>query len=147
MKELNNMDEQKKLSPESSAEQSIPSNSTETRQMNSKKPLSLTIGIILALLILIGGYLLFSQYTTKNKIASIKSFEDCKKAGYPILEMYLPSCKTPDGRSFTDTSQITPSTITKSSPKPTKTKTPNFVRKTHPRHQGQRQEKRSQSVQ
>lgn len=30
----------------------------------------------------------------------INSFEDCQKAGYPVLKIYPGKCSTPDGRSF-----------------------------------------------
>jgi hypothetical protein len=34
-------------------------------------------------------------------VSSVNSFEDCVKAGYPIMESYPPQCRTPDGRTFT----------------------------------------------
>ncbi|HWR73519.1 MAG TPA: HEAT repeat domain-containing protein [Nitrospirota bacterium] len=43
----------------------------------------------------------------------INGFEDCAKAGYPILESYPRRCKTPDGRMFTET---TPRQNTKTRP-------------------------------
>lgn len=36
-----------------------------------------------------------------NATTNITSFEDCQKAGYPILESYPEQCKTPDGQTFT----------------------------------------------
>jgi hypothetical protein len=36
----------------------------------------------------------------------ITSFEDCVKAGYPVMESYPRQCRTPDGRNFTE--QIKP---------------------------------------
>lgn len=73
---------------------------------NSKRYFFLMGGIILALLVLVGGYILFNQNRTNSKIANIKSFVDCKKAGYPVLESYPVTCKTPDGKTFTDTAPI-----------------------------------------
>lgn len=32
----------------------------------------------------------------------IKSFEDCEKAGYPIMESYPRRCAVPDGRTYTE---------------------------------------------
>lgn len=36
---------------------------------------------------------------------SINSFEECKKAGYPIQESYPEACLTDDGKRFTNPSQ------------------------------------------
>lgn len=40
---------------------------------------------------------------SKNELPQpvITNFEECAKAGYPILETYPEQCRTPDGRSFT----------------------------------------------
>lgn len=32
--------------------------------------------------------------------SGIRSFEDCEKAGYPVMESYPRQCRTPDGRTF-----------------------------------------------
>jgi len=37
-----------------------------------------------------------------QKETSINSFEECVKAGYPVMESYPRQCRTPDGRSFTE---------------------------------------------
>jgi hypothetical protein len=37
-----------------------------------------------------------------NPTASINSFEDCKNAGYPIMETYPQQCRTPDGKNFVE---------------------------------------------
>lgn len=44
------------------------------------------------------GYLAFTG--TKASPVAINSFEDCVKAGLPILETYPEQCKTPDGQTF-----------------------------------------------
>ena len=38
----------------------------------------------------------------KNINSNINSFEECAKAGYPIMQTYPAQCKSPDGRSFTE---------------------------------------------
>lgn len=38
----------------------------------------------------------FSRIKTEN----ISSFEECKAAGYPIMESYPEQCATPDGKHF-----------------------------------------------
>lgn len=113
------MDDQKVSSdPQDLSVESAQPTPSSVQQPNSKKPLIIAIGIILAVLVLIGGYLLYNQNRTKTKIASINNFEDCKKAGYPMSEMYL-TCKTPDGRTFTDITLLTLPFVNQSSPKPT----------------------------
>jgi hypothetical protein len=65
--------------------------------------------VILVLVGAIGWYVMArrnkpaTNQTTPQ--ASINSFEDCKKAGYPIQESYPETCKTPDGKSFTNPAQ------------------------------------------
>lgn len=55
--------------------------------------------IVVCILLVIFGLFLFSMFHS-NKILAIKSFEECKTAGYPILEIYPEQCKTPDNRTF-----------------------------------------------
>lgn len=61
------------------------------------------IGII-ALLLFAGVYLII-DFQERAKIESISSFEECRDAGYPIMESYPEQCATPDGRVFVNTSQ------------------------------------------
>ncbi|GAI55743.1 unnamed protein product, partial [marine sediment metagenome] len=35
-------------------------------------------------------------------VPEVYSFNDCIKAGYPVMESYPRQCKTPDGRTFTE---------------------------------------------
>lgn len=44
-------------------------------------------------------------YFWRGQKAPISGFDDCVKAGYPVLETYPEQCKTPDGRSFTNSNQ------------------------------------------
>ena len=57
--------------------------------------------IVVAILIL-GGLALYYQLN-KQAVAKISSFEDCKNAGYAVMESYPEQCKTPDGRNFINT--------------------------------------------
>jgi len=50
--------------------------------------------ILIAILIFLSGCLM------QQKPSDIKSFDDCVKAGYPVLESFPRQCKTPDGVSF-----------------------------------------------
>ena len=36
----------------------------------------------------------------------VKDFEDCRAAGYQVLETYPRQCKTPDGRTFTSETDL-----------------------------------------
>ena len=56
-------------------------------------------GAIVIGLIVVGFLLRASE--KKQKIESIKSFEECVQAGYGTMESDPPQCKTPDGRFFT----------------------------------------------
>ena len=38
----------------------------------------------------------------ENKVKNINSFEECAKAGYPVMQTYPRQCKLPDGRNFTE---------------------------------------------
>lgn len=38
----------------------------------------------------------------QENIRKVNSFEECQKAGFPILESYPRKCQTPDGRTFTE---------------------------------------------
>lgn len=61
----------------------------------------LYILISLAILTTALGAYLVQQSTPKPKI-TINSFDDCIKAGYPVMESYPRQCRTPDGKSFTE---------------------------------------------
>lgn len=55
-------------------------------------------GIILIVLAL--GVLLYMKGGT---VQTITSFEECKAAGYPIMESFPEQCRTPDGKLFVNT--------------------------------------------
>mgnify|MGYP005839159459 CR=1 FL=1 len=55
--------------------------------------------IISVITIFIAILLIFLR--PKVATGNINSFEECAKAGYPVMEIYPPQCKTPDGRIFT----------------------------------------------
>lgn len=38
----------------------------------------------------------------QSRLGKISSFEDCAKAGYPVMESYPRQCQTPDGRNFVE---------------------------------------------
>ncbi|MCA9390332.1 hypothetical protein KC571_02905, partial [candidate division WWE3 bacterium] len=55
--------------------------------------------IILIILACLGILLAVNKYQD-YQLAQISTFDECARAGYPILESYPPQCKTPDGRTF-----------------------------------------------
>lgn len=61
----------------------------------------LFVFISFLLAFLIGGIILGQNYSDQKKIKLINDFETCATAGYPITQSYPATCKTPDGRSFT----------------------------------------------
>ena len=66
--------------------------------MKNKK---LFYGILVAVLLVIG--IIISTTLNKQKTTlEINNFDDCARAGYPILESYPRQCKTPDGKTFTE---------------------------------------------
>jgi len=69
------------------------------KNMNKK----LIIYTVIAILVL-GALILYFQIS-KNAIAKISNFEECKNAGYPVMESYPEQCRTPDGRNFINTQQ------------------------------------------
>lgn len=38
--------------------------------------------------------------TEKNPTVTITNFDDCAKAGYPVMQSYPPQCTLPNGRFF-----------------------------------------------
>ncbi|KND50325.1 MAG: hypothetical protein AB198_01980 [Parcubacteria bacterium C7867-003] len=62
--------------------------------------------IILSLGVCIGIFLALYKKADSPALSEIKSFEDCVKAGYAVMESYPRQCKTPDGRTFAE--EITP---------------------------------------
>lgn len=57
---------------------------------------------IAILIVLVALLLVFIQ--TPPSVPEINSFEDCVKAGYPVMESYPPQCAVPGGSTFTEDS-------------------------------------------
>jgi len=62
-----------------------------------KKKLLITIAIGIVPISLIGFF-----YVKNSANQIILSFEDCLKAGYPVVENKRRQCKTPDGRTYAE---------------------------------------------
>ena len=52
-------------------------------------------------MVIVGGMIWAGFYLRPAKV-EVQSFDDCVKAGYPVLESYPRQCKTPDGKTFTE---------------------------------------------
>lgn len=77
--------------------------------MTTTQSRMVTVGVV-ALLVIAGVFYM----SRRNGLAAIGSFEDCKNAGYPIMESFPERCVTPDGKTFVNESAATstPSTGT-----------------------------------
>ena len=61
---------------------------------------STLVGIAAALAVVAVFLLSFISIQKQEQILSITNFEECARAGYPIMESYPEQCRTPDGRTF-----------------------------------------------
>jgi hypothetical protein len=57
---------------------------------------------ILVIMLLIGGVACLTTSGRPTITQEMNSFDDCAKAGYPILESHPRQCRTPDGRVFVE---------------------------------------------
>lgn len=57
---------------------------------------------VLVLVLLVGVAYYLVQKQKLKTVQNIQTFEDCKNAGYPILESFPERCLTPDGRTLTN---------------------------------------------
>jgi hypothetical protein len=68
------------------------------------------IGIVIVLALIAGLLLSLSNISKTQRMYLISTFQECKDAGYPIMESFPEQCATPDGRTFVnDTQSGTPS--------------------------------------
>ncbi len=64
--------------------------------------------ILLVVVILLLAWAAFVYKKQNHVVVVINSYEDCVKAGYPVMESYPEQCKTPDGRTYTNVIKIKP---------------------------------------
>lgn len=70
--------------------------------------------IAVILIILIGGVIWYMRRDTSYM--AITTFKECADAGYPVAESMPETCRTPDGRTFTNTVIVATSTQATSTP-------------------------------
>lgn len=69
------------------------------------------VGGVVVIAVIAFGFLYYSK--RESSYSAITNFNECKQAGYPVMESYPEKCQTPDGRQFTnDIATTTPSTST-----------------------------------
>lgn len=64
---------------------------------------------IVVLVVLSALWLVFSTLAQNQRVAAISTFNECARAGYPIMESYPEQCATPDGRTFVNDTHVAPS--------------------------------------
>jgi len=58
--------------------------------------------VLIAVTAIVAGVVLLTHLAKPTTTQEVSSFEDCAKAGYPILQSFPRQCKTPDGRTFAE---------------------------------------------
>jgi putative hemolysin len=64
-----------------------------------KKISTLVIILVICVAVIIGAVII----GTKPKFSTVKNFEECKNAGYLVMESYPEQCLTPDSKLFVQT--------------------------------------------
>lgn len=65
----------------------------------------IVIIIVTAALIILAGFVIWLNPFWIGKdgtITDVSSFDECVRAGYPVMESFPRQCKTPDGRNFVE---------------------------------------------
>ena len=57
---------------------------------------------IFVIVFLLAVAYLWNNPNSQPSYKKVKTFDDCAKAGFPVMESYPRICSLPDGRSFTD---------------------------------------------
>lgn len=63
------------------------------------------IGVVVVLALIAGLLLSLSNIAKQQRMYAISTFQECKDAGYPIMESYPEQCATSDGRTFVNEMQ------------------------------------------
>ena len=75
------------------------------RKLLQKGVVPMMVIAVMAVILAIGGGTYYFVSQKIKKAAQISNFEECAKAGYPVLQTYPAECKTPDGRVFSEAEQ------------------------------------------
>lgn len=78
--------------------------SSQLSAFSNQKGVAAIVFLIAALIVFATAagvkYSLDQQSKSKVDLQSIQSFDDCVKAGFPVLATFPEQCRTPDGRNF-----------------------------------------------
>ena len=58
--------------------------------------------VLIVIVVLVLGNWIYATLNESVDVKTVLSFEDCVKAGYPVMESYPRRCATPDGRTYTE---------------------------------------------
>jgi flagellar basal body-associated protein FliL len=75
------------------------------RSQKKQMSIMMLLGLLVVLTLVAGLLLSLSNIAKQQRMYSIFTFQECKDAGYPIMESYPEQCSTPDGRTFMNDSQ------------------------------------------
>lgn len=70
--------------------------------MNTKNNKNLIYVVFFVVIVVVALYFGISKPKEAVVPTNILSFEDCVKAGLPVMESYPRQCRTPDGRTYTE---------------------------------------------
>lgn len=70
--------------------------------MKDNKVLYVILALVITGVIVWLGFFLPKENSGQPAVISISSFEECVKAGLPVMESYPRQCKTPDGKTFVE---------------------------------------------
>lgn len=59
-----------------------------------------SVALVLAIALFLAFFLTFGNKTPGQAVVSVTNFEECKSAGYPVMETSPEQCRTPEGTLF-----------------------------------------------
>ncbi len=77
----------------------------ETEAPRKQTRITTLIALAIVLAIIAGLLLSLSNIAKQQRMYAIATYEECKNAGYPVMESYPEQCATPDGRTFLNDEQ------------------------------------------
>ncbi|MBP9757002.1 MAG: hypothetical protein KBD06_00200 [Candidatus Pacebacteria bacterium] len=77
----------------------------ENEATKKQSSIATLIGVAVVLALIAGLLLSLSNIASQQRMYAIATFQECKEAGYPIMESYPEQCATPDGRTFSNDTQ------------------------------------------
>ena len=69
-----------------------------------------SVALVLAIALFLAFFLTFGNKTPGQAVVSVTNFEECKSAGYPVMETSPEQCRTPEGALFVQIIEVPTST-------------------------------------